>query len=99
IYNLHRIITIPAKEVETLSGMHGFIAQHQKWVYAAMLFAAMLSFICLFFMSWQSIIALAVLGAVAVFYTFPLPFGIRLRDFGYLKPFIVATVWSFVAVL
>ena len=99
IYNLHRIITIPAKEVETLSGMHGFIAQHKKWVYAAMLFAAMLSFICLFFMSGKSIIALAVLGAVAVFYTFPLPFGIRLRDFGFLKPFIVATVWSFVAVL
>jgi hypothetical protein len=99
IYNLHRIITIPAKEVETLSGMHGFIAQHQKWVYVAMLFAAIIVVVCLFFISVQSIIALAVLGAIAVFYTFPLPFGIRLRDFGFLKPFIVATVWSFVAVL
>jgi hypothetical protein len=99
IYNLHRIITIPAKEFETLSGMHGFIAQYKMWVFAAMMLAAILSFVCLFFISMQSIIALAILGAIAVFYTFPLPFGIRLRDFGYLKPFIVATVWSFVAVL
>ncbi len=99
IYNLHRIITIPSKEVETLSGMHSLINQHKKWVYTAMLLSAIMVVICLFFISGQSIVALAVLGFIAVFYTFPLPFGIRLRDFGVLKPFIVATVWSFVAVL
>lgn len=99
IYNLHRIITTPAKEVETLSGMHTFIAQYKKWVYAAMMLAAVLSAISLFYISWTSVIALVILGLIAVFYTFPLPFGIRLRDFGFLKPFIVAIVWSFVAVI
>lgn len=98
IYNLHRIITIPPKEVETLSGMHGFIAKQKKWVYATIILSAVIAIFCLFFISWQSIIVLAVLGTIAVFYTFPLPFGIRLRDFGILKPFIVAIVWSFVAV-
>lgn len=99
IYNLHRIITIPAKEVETLSGMHSFIARNKMPVFISLLLAGLLSFVSLFFLNITSILALLLLGAISVFYTFPLPFGIRLRDFGFLKPFIVAVVWSFVCVL
>lgn len=99
IYNLHRIVTVPAKEVETLSGMHTFIAINKKPIFISMLLAGLLSLVSLFFLNIDSILALLVLGAISVFYTFRLPFGIRLRDFGFLKPIIVAVVWSFVGVV
>jgi hypothetical protein len=101
VYNLHRLLTLPDKDNDTLSFMH-------RWMYAhpllqKILIAASVLMICLtiFFVNLRTLMLIISIGLISIFYAVPVPFskGIRLRDIGLLKPFFVSLAWSIACVV
>jgi len=77
--------------------------QHPKFNRFTIYLSALLTIILTFFLQWTTMIVLLFIGIISVLYTVPVlkPFGIptRVRDFPYVKIFLIALVWSVTAVI
>ena len=65
--------------------------------------SALLAILFTFFLKWKTIVMLCFVGSISVLYPLPFlqPFGIktRLRDFPFIKIFLIAAVWSITSVI
>lgn len=65
--------------------------------------SGIITFVLTFFLKWKTILVLCFIGGISVLYPFQLlkPFGIdtRLRDFPFIKIFLIALVWSATSVI
>jgi len=97
IYSIHRLIGINKVKKFAHKGRFAVIEQFKNHI----LIYAILSFIAccyLFFnFGWDRITIIAGAGLISVLYTIPI-FGksMRLRDFSFIKIFLIAIVWSYV---
>lgn len=103
IYNVHRLISLPADPADDLSPMHKWMRHYSMFMYGMLgvaLFAVIVGFLLL---NRPAQITLIFLGIISILYAFPVSIfsfeKIRLRDFGLIKPFIVGLVWAVVTVL
>lgn len=66
-------------------------------------FSGIIAIVLTFFLKWKTIVVLCFIGAISVLYPVPIlkPFGIstRLRDFPFIKIFLIALVWSATSVI
>jgi len=66
-------------------------------------FSGIIAIVLTFFLKWETIVVLCFIGAISVLYPVPIlkPFGIstRLRDFPFIKIFLIALVWSATSVI
>lgn len=97
IYSIHRLIGINKVKKFAHKGRFAIIEQFKShiFIYAILSFGAC----CYLFFSFEysRIILLAGAGLISVLYTVPV-FGksMRLRDFSFIKIFLIAIVWSYV---
>lgn len=77
--------------------------KHPKINQLTILVSAIAAIIFTFFLKWKTILALGCIGLISVLYPVAIfkPFGIktRLRDYPYVKIFLIALVWSETSVL
>ena len=96
VYSIHRIIGI--RKLASLSDQGRFviISNYQKHIQVY----AFTALFCLGYFSLQLNTLLyphfLIMGILSIGYTLPLIAGKRLRDFHYVKIFIIAIVWSYV---
>lgn len=99
IYNLHYFIK---KIPPGLSDRADWSAAH-RWVHPVLILAgALLSLVCLFLLPFPVIAVSVGLGLLSLGYSLPVlpfPHKRRLRDWGILKLFLLAMVWTSVTVL
>lgn len=101
IYALHRLVGL--KKVKEFLEMERYkvIESHKShiWIYAVL--AMIGAGICFFLVTWPVRIALIIPGLISVLYVLPVLGGkksLRLRDFDFIKIFLIAMVWSYVTV-
>lgn len=77
--------------------------KYPKIAMISIVLSLIISIDCVLFLKFKTIVFLCVIGAVSVLYPVPVlkPFGIktRLRDFPFLKIFLIAFVWSTTSVI
>lgn len=99
VYNVHYLIK---KSTIELSDQYAWVQQNRYWNYAFLAIGLMMSLIFVFQLPqslWSIILLLAVLSFA---YSLPfLPFKNkhRLKDFGWLKIFVLSTVWTVVTTI
>lgn len=97
VYSIHRLIGINKVKKFAHKGRFAIIELFKNHI----LIYAIISFggCCYLFLTfdWSRIVLLSGAGAVSILYTIPI-FGksMRLRDFSFIKIFLIAIVWSFV---
>lgn len=77
--------------------------KHPKFNLSTIIISGLGAFIFTILLKWQTIGILLFIGGISVLYPFPVlkPFGIqtKLRDFPFIKIFLIAVVWSSTSVL
>lgn len=95
-YNLHYF---SREQLEALSDRDRWSRVHRHWFLPAILISGGVSLACLFQFSGSELVAVAFIAVISIFYSLPLlPYGMRLKQLGILKPFILASVWSVITV-
>ena len=102
VYNLHRLISLPKKEMETHSEMHAWMQRHRKLLIGFLVFLGLHTAVGFFLLNFKSQLLLAGLFLIALFYAVPFYAKegkkLRIRDFGMFKPFVLGLTWATVTV-
>lgn len=102
VYNLHRLISLPKKEMETYSDMHAWMQRHKKLLIGFLFFLGLHCAAAFYLLNFKSQILLTGLFLIALFYAVPFYSKegkkLRIRDFGMFKPFVLGLTWATVTV-
>jgi 4-hydroxybenzoate polyprenyltransferase len=94
-YNIHYLF----RTADANSLRDRWTAQHRLWHAVNIVMAGAVAAGCLVWMSGTEIAIVAVAALVSLLYSLPLlPRGRRLKQFGVLKPFVLAAVWALITV-
>jgi len=97
-YGLHRVVGI--KKMDTFSnvGRFGIVKQFKSHIVGYTIIAGLLCLSLFFILSSLQQVAIIVAGAISLSYTLPIfSKGKRLRDFAFIKIFLIAIVWALVS--
>jgi len=99
IYSIHRIIGIRKMKHFNEEGRFKVIKTFKSHI----LFYAGISLVFLIFFllqsSWSFILFLIPVGLISILYTLPIfPDSLRLRDFNFIKIFLIAFVWAYLGI-
>lgn len=100
VYALHRLVGLGRNEEEEQAGYrHVVVRRYRRHVIAYAGVGFMLSAWC--FLHLPAAVRLAVLlpALLALAYVLPLPGGKRLRDYAYIKIFLLTLVWAWLTVM
>ena len=99
VYSLHRIVGLRKARGVRMTERYKVIERYKTHI----LFYAVLSVLaCLYYffqMEWKAQLFIACLGLVSITYVLPVFKGKRLRDFNFVKVFVVAVTWSAICCL
>ncbi len=101
IYAMHRVVGLQKSLSFTEKGRFGIIKKYRSHIIGYAALGAIGMLVSLFYLKWQTILVLILPGFISVGYVIPV-FGrkkFRLRDFDFVKIFLVAGVWTWVAVI
>lgn len=96
VYNVHYLVK---KSPPGVSDRYGWTQHHRIWNYLIFVTGAVLCIGSVFFLSWKILLACVVLGILSFAYSLPLLPWVskrRLKDFGWLKIFVLTSVWTIV---
>ncbi|MBC7383338.1 MAG: UbiA family prenyltransferase [Bacteroidia bacterium] len=98
-YNLHRFITVVTNKQALNNEKHHWVKEHLILFYIVVALSAIGFIISLFLAQKAVLIALAPIGLLTLFYSFPVVKFFRLREVPGLKVFMIAFIWSALTVL
>jgi 4-hydroxybenzoate polyprenyltransferase len=94
-YNVHYLF----RTREGTSARDRWTALHRPWHMINIVLAGLVAVGCIIWMSGTEILIVAIATIVSLLYSLPvLPHGLRLKQFGIGKPFILAAVWAVITV-
>lgn len=98
LYTLHRLVALRLKQASTPSDRYALLSQFRRRMLGFFGLAALGAAYC--FLQLPPILRWHLLppGAVALAYVLPLLNGRRLRDFPYVKIFLIAGAWAWITV-
>ena len=99
IYAIHRISGLKQLAPFTAAGRLKVISEHQKDILAYAVIGLVGASVFFFFFPWRIQLMLGLPGLIALWYV--IPFGAsrkRLRDYHFLKIFLIAIVWAWLTV-
>jgi hypothetical protein len=99
VYNLHYVIKKSSVE---LSDQYAWVQDNKYWNYTFILFGALLDLYCINKMPliiWQTCIVLALFSFAYSLPLLPFKGKHRLKDIGWLKIFVLASVWTSVTAI
>ncbi len=100
VYGVHRLVGIGKVKIETIEGRFDVIQQHEKHIRIYTVAGGIISSVAFFYLNRSTKIALTVPALLSLAYIFPFfGKGKRLRDFDWIKIFLVAFVWAWVGVI
>lgn len=98
VYSLHRLVGLSKISSAQLNDRFIIIQQQQKYLKLFSVIGILVTLLAFFFISNPAKYFLLLLSIPSIAYIIPFHRGKRLRDFAYLKIFIVAIVWSLTTV-
>lgn len=100
IYAVHRIVALQKVKAFQSAGRYLVISTFKKHIVIYALVAAIGGFICFWWVSRSVQVSLIIPAFISLAYVFPVFKGkLRIRDFNYVKIFLIALVWAWVTVL
>jgi len=99
VYVLHSLVSLYKLRNTPLNERFSQIFRQKRSIFILFVLAAIASGVLFFYLEHRTKIALVIAALPTFAYVVPLLRGKRLRDFSYLKVFLVAGVWAFVTVV
>lgn len=100
IYAVHRIVALQKVQPFQSEGRYLVISTFKNHIIIYALMAAIGGFVCFWWVTRSVQLSLVIPAFISLAYVFPIFKGkLRIRDFNYIKIFLIALVWAWVTVL
>jgi len=98
MYNLHRLIGLHRIVSSEMNHRYQQIEQSRTYLYVLLIIGALISIFSFLQLDLATIYKLGVAIGLSVLYVIPIfPASNRLRDFNYVKIFLIAMIWAWIA--